>query len=61
LEAHSKLRWCTVYLTSTRATGLAQDGLIKHNTNPVKLDDINDNLQALGRGGVAGRLVIVYE
>jgi hypothetical protein len=27
----------------------------------VKLDDINDNLEALGRGDVVGRAVIVFD
>jgi alcohol dehydrogenase, propanol-preferring len=40
---------------------LADEGLIKHNINPVKLDDINGNLEALGRGDVVGRAVIVYD
>jgi propanol-preferring alcohol dehydrogenase len=40
---------------------LAAEGLIKHTINRVKLDDINDNLEALGRGDVVGRAVIVYE
>jgi D-arabinose 1-dehydrogenase-like Zn-dependent alcohol dehydrogenase len=34
---------------------------IKHTIVPVKLDDINDNLEALGRGDIVGRLVIVFE
>jgi propanol-preferring alcohol dehydrogenase len=35
--------------------------LIKHTSNPVKLEDINENLEALGRGDVVGRSVIIYE
>ena len=33
---------------------LASQGLIKHNVVPVKLDDINENLEALGRGDIVG-------
>ncbi|HET6736368.1 NAD(P)-dependent alcohol dehydrogenase [Mycobacterium sp.] len=40
---------------------LATEGLIKHNVVPVKLDDINENLEALGRGDVVGRAVIVFD
>ena len=39
---------------------LASQGLIKHHVVPVKLDDINDNLQALGRGDIVGRAVVVF-
>jgi hypothetical protein len=28
---------------------------------PVKLEDIDDNLEALGRGDVVGRAVIVFD
>jgi alcohol dehydrogenase, propanol-preferring len=45
----------------TEVLALDDEGLIKHNIVPVKLDDINDNLEALGRGDVVGRAVIVYE
>jgi propanol-preferring alcohol dehydrogenase len=45
----------------TEVLALADDGLIKHNINPVKLEDINDNLEALGRGDVVGRAVIVFD
>lgn len=40
---------------------LAGEGKIKHNVVPVKLDDVNDNLDALGRGDIVGRAVIVFE
>jgi propanol-preferring alcohol dehydrogenase len=39
---------------------LAGQGLIKHNVVPVKLDDVNENLEALGRGEIVGRAVIVF-
>lgn len=40
---------------------LASEGKIKHNVVPVKLDDVNDNLEALGRGDIVGRAVIVFD
>jgi propanol-preferring alcohol dehydrogenase len=40
---------------------LASQGLIKHNIVPVKLDDVNDNLDALARGDIVGRAVIVFD
>jgi len=40
---------------------LASEGLIKHTITPVTLDDINDNLDALARGDVVGRAVIVFD
>ena len=40
---------------------LAGQGLIKHNVVTVKLDDINENLEALGRGEIVGRAVIVFD
>jgi len=49
------------YNDLTEVLSLADEGLIKHTINPVKLDDINDNLEALGRGDVVGQSVIVYE
>jgi propanol-preferring alcohol dehydrogenase len=49
------------YNDLTEVLSLADEGLIKHTITPVKLDDINDNLEALGRGDMVGRAVIVYE
>jgi alcohol dehydrogenase, propanol-preferring len=49
------------YNDLTEVLSLADDGLIKHTIVPVKLDDINDNLEALGRGDVVGRFVIVFD
>jgi alcohol dehydrogenase, propanol-preferring len=40
---------------------LASDGQIKHHINTVKLDDINDTLQALGRGDIVGRAVVLFD
>ena len=49
------------YNDLTEVLSLADEGLIKHNINPVKLDDINGNLEALGRGDVVGRAVIIFD
>jgi propanol-preferring alcohol dehydrogenase len=49
------------YNDLTEVLGLAGQGLIKHNVIPVKLEDINENLEALGRGDMVGRAVIIYE
>ena len=40
---------------------LASQGMVKHNVTPVKLDDVNENLEALGRGDIVGRAVIVFD
>jgi propanol-preferring alcohol dehydrogenase len=40
---------------------LASEGLINHHVVPVKLDDVNENLDALGRGDIVGRAVIVFD
>jgi alcohol dehydrogenase, propanol-preferring len=40
---------------------LAGEGRIKHHIVPVKLDDVNDTLTALGRGDIVGRAVIVFD
>jgi alcohol dehydrogenase, propanol-preferring len=40
---------------------LASQGLIKHHVVPVKLDDINATLEALGRGDIVGRAVVVFD
>lgn len=45
----------------TEVLSLADEGLIKHTIVPVKLDEINDSLESLGRGDVVGRAVIVLE
>ena len=49
------------YNDLTEVLSLAEKGLVKHNIVPVKLDDINGNLEALGRGDVVGRAVIIYD
>lgn len=42
-------------------TPVAAEGLIKHHIIPVDFDDINDNLEALGRGDMVGRAVVVFD
>ncbi|MEC4765387.1 zinc-binding dehydrogenase [Mycobacterium sherrisii] len=45
----------------TEVLALAGQGLIKHHIVPVDFDDINDHLEALGRGDVVGRAVVVFD
>ena len=40
---------------------LATQGLIKHSITRVSLDDVNDKLEALARGDVVGRAVLVFD
>lgn len=40
---------------------LAGQGAIKHHIVPTKLDDINDTMQALGRGDIVGRAVVMFD
>lgn len=40
---------------------LASEGLIKHTVTTVSLDDANQNLDALARGDIVGRAVIVLD
>jgi len=47
--------------TPVEVLSLAEAGRIKHNVTRVKLDGINENMQALGRGGIVGRQVIVFD
>jgi propanol-preferring alcohol dehydrogenase len=48
------------YNDLTEVLALAAAGKIKHTITPVKLEDINDRLNALGRGDVVGRQVVVF-
>jgi propanol-preferring alcohol dehydrogenase len=48
------------YNDLTEVLALAADGQIKHNITPVNFDDINDSLDALGRGDVVGRAVVIF-
>ncbi len=49
------------HLDLVELLSLAEAGRIKHNVTKVKLDDINGNLEALARGDVVGRQVIVFD
>ncbi len=49
------------HLDLVEVLSLAEAGLIKHNVTTVRLDDINENLAALGRGEIIGRQVIVFD
>jgi propanol-preferring alcohol dehydrogenase len=49
------------HLDLVEVLSLAEAGLVKHNATKVQLEDINENLEALGRGDVVGRRVIVFE
>jgi propanol-preferring alcohol dehydrogenase len=49
------------HLDLAEVLSLAEAGRIKHNVTKVKLEDINDNLEALGRGHIVGRQVIVFQ
>jgi alcohol dehydrogenase, propanol-preferring len=45
----------------TEVLSLAAEGLIKHTITTIVLDDINDTLDALGRGDIVGRAVVVFD
>jgi alcohol dehydrogenase, propanol-preferring len=49
------------HLDLVEVLSLAEAGRIKHNVTKVRLEDINENLEALGRGDVVGRQVIVFQ
>jgi propanol-preferring alcohol dehydrogenase len=49
------------YNDLTEVLALAAQGRITHTVTPVRLDDINDRLDALARGDVIGRQVVVFE
>ncbi len=49
------------HLDLVEVLSLAEAGLVKHNVTKVRLEDIDENLEALGRGDVVGRQVIVFE
>jgi propanol-preferring alcohol dehydrogenase len=40
---------------------LAQAGQVKHSVTRVRFDDVNETLDAIARGHVPGRAVIVYD
>jgi D-arabinose 1-dehydrogenase-like Zn-dependent alcohol dehydrogenase len=45
----------------TEVLALAAAGQIKHTVTRVRFDDVNDTLEAIARGEVLGRAVIVYD
>lgn len=45
----------------TEVLSLASQGLIKHTVKTVSLDELNDNLDALARGDIVGRLVVTFD
>jgi propanol-preferring alcohol dehydrogenase len=49
------------YNDLTEVLALAGQGLIKHNIVPTSFDDINDTLDALGRGDIVGRAVVLFD
>lgn len=49
------------YNDLSEVMALASQGLIKHHIVPVKLGDINDTLDKLGRGDIVGRAVVVFD
>ena len=49
------------YNDLTEVLSLAEAGLIKHTVTRVRFDDINDAIDALSRGDIVGRAVIVYD
>ncbi|MEV0164026.1 NAD(P)-dependent alcohol dehydrogenase [Nonomuraea fuscirosea] len=49
------------YNDLTEVLALAGQGQITHTVTPVRLDDINDRLEALARGDVIGRQVVVFD
>jgi len=49
------------YAGLAEVLALASEGLIKHSITPVTLDGVNANLEALARGDVVGRAVLVFD
>ncbi|MEU7768738.1 NAD(P)-dependent alcohol dehydrogenase [Nocardia sp. NPDC049190] len=48
------------YNDLTEVIALAEAGRIRHTVTPVRFDDINDTVDALARGDIVGRAVMVY-
>lgn len=48
------------YVDLTEVIDLARKGLVKHNVNIVKLEDVNENLDRLRDGDFVGRAVITF-
>lgn len=49
------------YNDLTEVVALAEAGKIKDSVTPVRFEDVNDHIDALGRGDFIGRAVIVYD
>lgn len=49
------------YNDLTEVVALAEAGKIKDSVTPVNFEDVNDHIDALGRGDFVGRAVIVYD
>ncbi|TFV56117.1 NAD(P)-dependent alcohol dehydrogenase [Mycobacterium sp. PS03-16] len=49
------------YNDLTEVLALARAGQIKHTVTRVRFDDVNDTIDAMARGDVLGRAVIVYD
>jgi alcohol dehydrogenase, propanol-preferring len=49
------------YNDLTEVLALAQTGLVKHTVTRVRFDDVNETIEAIGRGDILGRAVIVYD
>lgn len=49
------------YNDLTEVVALAEAGQIKDSVTQVRFDDVNDHIDALGRGAFVGRAVIVYD
>lgn len=45
----------------TEVVALAEEGKIKDSVTAVRFEDVNDHIDALGRGDFVGRAVIVYD
>lgn len=45
----------------TEVLALAQAGQVKHSVTRVRFDDVNEALDAIARGDMLGRAVIVYD
>ncbi|MGV0714044.1 NAD(P)-dependent alcohol dehydrogenase [Mycolicibacterium sp. XJ662] len=49
------------YSDLTEVVALAEAGKIKDSVTQVRFEDVNDHIEALGRGDFVGRAVIVYD
>jgi alcohol dehydrogenase, propanol-preferring len=49
------------YNDLTEVVALAEAGQIKESVTQVRFEDVNDHIDALGRGDFVGRAVIVYD